>query len=178
MRAFRFPVYYGWVIVATVVLCDFVQSQETFPILAIMLKPVTEEFGWSRTAFTTPVAVGTVIGGVFGPFLGPRVDGWGPRWVTAGSFLALGALLCLMAWMQELWQYNVLQIAARAIIHGIIGLTLVVVVPKWFIARQLHCPSPGEIGTMLLLGGAPKSPAKGCRPLHSCSEDFWPLISE
>ena len=136
MRAFRFPVYYGWVIVATVVLCDFVQSQETFPILAIMLKPVTEEFGWSRTAFTVPVALGTVVGGFLGPFLGPRVDEWGPRWVTAGSFLVLGALLCLMAWMQDLWQYTALQIAARTITHGIIGLTLVVVVPKWFITKR------------------------------------------
>jgi MFS family permease len=128
--------FYGWVIVAVVMVCDFVQSQETFPILAIMLKPITEEFGWSRTAFVLPVAGGTVAGGFIGALLGPRIDRWGPRWVTAGAFAALGTLLMAMAWMQELWQYNALQVAARALTHGVIGLTLVVVVPKWFVVQR------------------------------------------
>ena len=142
----RRGLYYGWVIVGIVILCDFVQSQESFPILAVLLKPITGEFGWSRTSFTLPMAIGTVVGGFIGPFVGPWVDRTGPRWVSAVAFALLGGLLFSIAFMQELWHYYALQIAARAITHGVIGLTLVVVVPQWFIAQRGRAVAIGSLG--------------------------------
>ena len=44
--------YYGWIIVAVMAVAGFTQSAETFPVISVFLKPMTEEFGWSRSAFT------------------------------------------------------------------------------------------------------------------------------
>ena len=44
--------YYGWVIVIVIGLGGFTQSAESYPILGVFMKPMTEEFQWSRTIFT------------------------------------------------------------------------------------------------------------------------------
>ena len=119
-----------------VTLCDFVSSQETFPVLAVLLKPITEEFGWSRTSFVLPMVIGTILGGFLGLFVGPRVDRYGPRWVAVIAFTVLGGLLVAMGWIATLWHFYGIQIAARTITHGIIGLAMMVVVPKWFVAQR------------------------------------------
>ena len=142
-------VFYGWVIVFTVALCDFVQSQETFPILAVLMKPITGEFGWTRTSFTTPMAIGTVLGGFFGPMVGSLLDRSGTRWVTAVAFALLGLLMPLMALMDSIWQYYGIQISARFVTHGIIALALVVVVPKWFIVKRGRAVAMGSIGNSI-----------------------------
>jgi len=142
-------VFYGWVIVFTVALCDFVQSQETFPILAVLMKPITGEFGWTRTSFTTPMAIGTILGGLFGPVVGSLLDRSGTRWITAVSFALLGLLMPLMALMDSMWQYYGIQISARFVTHGIIALALVVVVPKWFVVKRGRAVAFGSIGNSI-----------------------------
>ena len=145
----RRGIFYGWVIVFTVALCDFVQSQETFPILAVLMKPITGEFGWTRTSFTTPMAIGTVLGGLFGPMVGSLLDRSGPRWATAVSFALLGLLMPLMALMDSIWQYYGIQISARFVTHGVIALALVVVVPKWFVVKRGRAVAFGSIGNSI-----------------------------
>ena len=49
--------YYGWTIVAVVGLVGVSHTAETLPILSVFLKPVTEEFGWTRSAYTGSIAV-------------------------------------------------------------------------------------------------------------------------
>jgi MFS family permease len=139
-------VYYGWVIVATVALCDFVQSQETFPILAVLMKPVTEEFGWTRTQFTTPMAIGTILGGVIGPAVGGLLDRHGTRWPTTAGFALLGVLMPLMGMMNSLWQYYAIQVSARFLTHGVIMLGLTIAVPKWFIVKRGRAVALGSLG--------------------------------
>ena len=64
--------FYGWVIVVVIALAQFTQSAEIFPVLSVFLKPMTEEFGWSRSVFTGATTVGTLIGGFIALFIGNR----------------------------------------------------------------------------------------------------------
>ena len=66
--------FYGWVIVAVVAAGGFTQSAETFNVLSVFLKPMSEEFGWSRTTFAGAMALGSLFGGVVALFLGPLMD--------------------------------------------------------------------------------------------------------
>lgn len=132
----KFPLYYGWVIVAIVALARFTESAEIYPVLAVLLKPMTEEFGWSRSVFAGAMAIGTLIGGVFGPIVGPVVDRFGARWTVFFSFAFLGGSMILMATITELWHFYAIQIFARVLALGIIGLALQIIIPKWFIVKR------------------------------------------
>jgi MFS family permease len=71
----------------------FTHSTETFPILGVFLKPITEEFGWTRSQFTWAMTIGTVAGSVVAVGAGRLLDKYGGRWLLAIGFVVLGASL-------------------------------------------------------------------------------------
>ena len=139
-------VFYGWVIVGVVAMGGFTHSAETFPILSVFLKPMTEEFGWSRSTFTGAMTIGTLVAAVTAVFIGPALDRFNPRWLMAGAFLVLGGSFMLMSQVTELWQFYVLQISGRAVHMGIISVAMAVIIPKWFVAKRGKAVSIGAIG--------------------------------
>jgi len=138
--------YYGWVIVVVIGLGGFTQSAESYPILGVFMKPITEEFQWSRTIFSGSTLIGTLIGGVVAMIVGPMLDRLGARWTLTATFAVLGATLILMASINSLWQFYLLQIIGRALTMGVLALALGVVVPKWFIAKRGRAVALGGLG--------------------------------
>jgi MFS family permease len=133
-RAPRF--FYGWVIVAVAGLLQFAGGTETFPVLGLFLKPMTSEFGWSKSLFTLPMTIGTILGGFSAVLVGPAMDRWGGRWIMGISALALGAAFVLLGFTQNVWQYFVLQIIARGFTTGAFFMVAGIVIPKWFVAKR------------------------------------------
>ena len=129
-------IYYGWFIVLAIALTGFTQSAETFPVLGVFLKPITEEFGWSRSVFTGSMTAGTLIGAVVAVAVGPFLDRFGPRWLLTLALLVLGGTLLLMAWITSLWQFYALQILGRIVAMGVLSIASSVVVSKWFIRKR------------------------------------------
>ena len=138
--------YYGWVIVIVIGLGGFTQSAESYPILGVFMKPMTEEFQWSRTIFTGSTLIGTLCGGVVAMIVGPMIDRVGARWTLTASFAVLGGTLILMAFIDALWQFYLLQIIGRALTMGILALALGIVVPKWFVAKRGRAVALGGLG--------------------------------
>lgn len=138
--------YYGWIIVGVMALASFTQSAETFPVISVFLKPMTEEFGWSRSAFTGSVTIGTIIAGVLALVMGPVIDKFGSRWILVLSFSLLGGALVLMAFITNLWQFYVLQIIGRTLNMGVIALATFVVIPKWFVKKRGRAVAFGQLG--------------------------------
>ena len=145
----RKPFYYGWVIVAVVALAGFTQSAESFPVLGVFLKPITEEFEWSRTLYTGAMTIGTVLGGAIALGVGPFLDRFGGRWVLVASFAVLGVVWVLMAEINSLWQFYVLQVLARMLMIGVVGLAMGVIIPKWFVAKRGRAVALGGMGAKL-----------------------------
>ncbi len=141
--------YYGWVIVAVVALAGFTLSAETLPVLGVILKPVTKEFGWSRSVFTGALTTGTLLGGVIALGIGPFIDRFGGRWTIAVAFTILGGTLVLMAGIDALWKFYVLQILGRIVTTGIVALAVSVIIPKWFIAKRGRAVALGQLGAKL-----------------------------
>ena len=138
--------YYGWVIVAVMALASFTQSAETFPVISVFLKPMTAEFGWSRSAFTGSVTIGTLVAGALALGIGPIIDKFGSRWILVISFSLLGGTLILMASITNLWQFYVLQIIGRTLNMGVISLATMVVIPKWFVKKRGRAVAVGQLG--------------------------------
>lgn len=79
----RPQVYYGWYIVATVTFIAFIAVgvSTNFGIFVI---PMSQEFGWSRTAITGVGGAGFLVSGLAQPFLGHLFDRLGRKVILIG----------------------------------------------------------------------------------------------
>jgi sugar phosphate permease len=74
------------------------------------------------------------------------LDRIGARWTLTVAFAILGSTLILMAFINSLWQFYLLQIVGRALTMGVLALALGVVVPKWFVAKRGRAVAMGGLG--------------------------------
>jgi MFS family permease len=138
--------YYGWVVVAVVAADGFSASTESFPVLGIFLKPITDDLNWSRAAFTAPLSIGGLLGGFLALLLGPLVDRYGSRWALSIAFALLGLSFILMSLMGSLWHYYAIQIVARSMNTGVLAVAAAVIIPNWFIVKRGKALSIGAMG--------------------------------
>ena len=138
--------FYGWIIVAVVAAGMFTQQAETFNVLSVLVKPMSEEFGWSRTTFAGAMALGSLLGGVVALFLGPLMDRFGPRLALTIAFAVLGAVFMLTALITTLWEFYALQVVARMMTSGVIGVASAIIIPKWFIEKRGRAVALGSVG--------------------------------
>src|SRR3954470_24633105 len=80
-------VFYGWYVLGITMLSAFLAAGTSQLFMSIMLKPMTDDFGWSRSATTGAITVGTILGGLVSPVFGRLADRYGPR-----VLMTLGAL--------------------------------------------------------------------------------------
>ncbi len=143
----RLNIYYGWVVVGVIAVSGVATSVGTLPVLSVFLKPMTEEFGWSRTAFTGATSLGTVSAALLAPFIGPKFDRYGARWILTGCFIILGITIVLVGSVSSLWQLYALMAVGRSINIGVISVaTMGAVVPKWFIVKRGRAVAVGGLG--------------------------------
>ena len=138
--------FYGWTIVVVAALGSFSASTETFPVLSIFLKPITEEFGWTRAQFTGPLTIGGLLGSAIALATGPLVDRYGPRWALAGAYAAIGVAFVVMAFVADLWQFYGVQIIARSMNTGVLAVASAVVIPNWFVAKRGRAMAVSNLG--------------------------------
>ena len=107
--------YYGWYVLGVGMLSTFMASGTSQLFMSIMLKPLTEEFGWSRTAITGALTLGTLLAGLLAILFGRLTDRYGPRVLTSlGAFITAGMYLVFTRFV-ELWQFYVIFIIVRII---------------------------------------------------------------
>lgn len=71
--------FYGWIIVAISMVAGFLGSGLSNITMAVMLKPISDDLGWSRGVTALMITLGSIVGGILSPFFGPVVDRYGPR---------------------------------------------------------------------------------------------------
>lgn len=73
----------------------------------MFVKPLTEEFGWSRTEINLSLSIG-LIAGLLAPAAGWILDRYGARLVMTASLVVVALAFLLRAGMTELWQWYAL----------------------------------------------------------------------
>ena len=111
----RLPFYYGWIVLGMFVVAGSMAAASSQPFMAVMLKPITEEFGWSRTEATTAISVGTIGTGFVSPFVGRLADRYGPRFLVPLGGVLLALAFFFIAGVNALWQFYLAYILARSI---------------------------------------------------------------
>lgn len=127
----------------------------TLAVNGVFLKPITEEFGWSRATYSGATGIGTLIGAVFALGAGPLVDRWGARWPLVVGFLILGGTFIALASVTGLGQFYVLQVTGRAVHMGVLSVGLMSTIPRWFVAARGKAVALGSVGYSIGILGFP-----------------------
>ncbi len=147
--------FYGWVVVGVITVSRIASTTQQNQVLSVLVKPVTTEFGWSRSAFIAASSIGTILGGLTALVVGPTIDRVGARWVMFSGFLVMGGLMMAMSSIHALWQFYLVLISTRLILQGVLNLANNVVVSKWFYRKRGRASAIPAIGQRVGAGVMP-----------------------
>ena len=146
--------FYGWWVVVGCSLVVFGVAGGQFS-FGVFLKPMTEDFGWSRSTLSLAFGTTFMISGLLRPLAGYLADRYSPKWVALSGVLIMGWMLALIPRVETLWQLYVLfSIMSLGVTLGT-GPILTKIVSQWFVVRRgltLGLVSgAGSFGAMILV---------------------------
>lgn len=129
-----------------VAVAGFAQAGQFNPTMGVFIKPITEEFGWSRATFAGASTAGTIAGGLVAIFVGPLLDRYGPRWLVSIGFLLIGGSLVALSQVSALWHFYLAMIVGRVVLQGVVNLGAQVSVPMWFVRKRGQAVALSSMG--------------------------------
>ncbi len=100
------------------------------------MKPMGDEFGWSRAQFSGVVLVAAIGGSILSLVLGPIMDRRGPKLVMLAGGALMGLLVSTLSQVKQLWQFYGLFGLGRSVMAGGTDLAISVAVTNWFRRRR------------------------------------------
>lgn len=127
--------FYGYIIVlcSLVVVMIVWGAQYSF---GIFFKPVSNEFGWARTATSGAYSLNLLLYGFASIFAGRLSDRFGPRLVVTVCGLLLGLGYLLMSQISAIWQIYLFYGVLLGIGMAGIWVPLISSVARWFVKRR------------------------------------------
>ena len=127
--------YYGWIITIVMLLLVFVVWGSYYA-FGVFLKPLAEEFGWSRAITSGPDGLSLIIQGISGLAVGTFCDRYGPRGVTAIACLMTAAGYIFLSRMNSLWEFYISMLVLVAIGTSAAYVVPVATLPRWFVKNR------------------------------------------
>ena len=124
--------YYGWRIAGALALTETVSWGILYYAFAVVLLPMQEEMGWSRTEVTGAFSLALLVSGISAPFVGRWLDRYGPRaLMTLGSLVGVGLVL---AWssVDDLWAFYLVWAGIGLAMAATLYEPAFAVVARWF----------------------------------------------
>lgn len=144
-------IFYGWYIVAAVLVITTATSGLAFYNLPVLLAAFSDEYGFPVSLASTATAAFFVAGGVGGMIAGRLVDRVDVRIVISVAATLAGATLALAGFIREVWQLLLFHVVF-GLCHGAASLVPVTtVLARWFEVRRSLAFSIASTG--LSLGG-------------------------
>ena len=147
--------YYGWVIVSVVALSGLASGTLINPTIGVFLKPITEEFGWTRSAVALAVTVGTFVGGFVAIGVGRLIDRYGPKWILTIAFIFAGSAIIYIGQISNIVDLYVAIFIMRVALQGAINISNQAVVPKWFVRQRGRALAISNLGMRVASGVIP-----------------------
>ncbi|MGY6270225.1 MFS transporter [Achromobacter denitrificans] len=123
---------YAFVVVAVIFLSLLVSAGlRSSP--SVLLVPLEEAFGWSRSTISFAAAVGIFLYGLVGPFAAAAMERFGLRRVLIGALLLMAASSAASAYMTEPWHLLAAWGVFSGLSSGAVAIVLgATVVNRWF----------------------------------------------
>jgi len=132
----RHRIHYGW-LVAAITFLTMLTMSAALGLPGAMLKPLSQEFGWSTDQISTALALRFALFGLMGPFAAVLMERWGLRAVMCLGLGLVGTGMALVTLASQLWQLFVLWSLLLGLGTGLTALVLgAVVANRWFVARR------------------------------------------
>ena len=127
---------YAWVVVIVLAVTLTIASGARF-LFGVVLKPVSEEFGWNRAQLTGAVMVAMIVLSLCQPVVGILVDRVGPKKILVGGLALLGVALVPFSFVTNLWQvyllYGLVMSFGLAAASPVLATSLV---GRWFTEKR------------------------------------------
>ncbi len=124
--------------------------------LAVFLRPLQEENGWSNTAVSGATGMYFTVSGITGFFIGPLVDRLGPRRFLVVGVLLVGASAIALGSVSTLTGLYAVYFT-QAVAFGMAGAVPVnSILARWFVTRRAQAMSVSATGVSM--GGIILSP--------------------
>ena len=131
------PFFYGWLIVAITMVAGFLAAGVSNITMAVVLKPISEDLGWSRALTAAAITVGACLGGLLSPLFGPIADRLGPRLLLPAGAALVGLLAFGVSLSTEPWQFYVTFVPARALTEFLLcGMIAFTTAANWFYLKR------------------------------------------
>ena len=128
-------VFYGWFVVAGAVLVSFGVAGGQFS-FGVFLKPMTEEFGWSRATLSLAFGTTFMLSGLLRPVAGYLADRYSPKIAVLSGVAIMGTMLLFIPFIQNLAQlFLIFAIMSIGITLGT-GPILTKVISAWFYTKR------------------------------------------
>ncbi len=154
----RLPFFYGWIVLACVCCVAFARTGPAVATLSLFVGPMTEEFGWSRTALSGAVSLGGILAALTSPMIGAFLDRQGPRVILMAAVLTTSATILALSGIHSLLAFYLLFCIARMNFAGPFDLGTYGAVANWFVARR---PMATSIATLAQMVGLTCMPLIG-----------------
>jgi sugar phosphate permease len=142
--------FYGWYIVGVAILVHIAGTLSFSSTLSIFLKPITEELGVSRGAFSLVRTAEIGVAAFIAPLLGPLLDRHGGRWILVIGVLMEGTGFLLSSLVREFWQFLAVRcclvIAGEALLSSLV---VNVTIAQWFVRKRGRAIAIANLGTGL-----------------------------
>jgi sugar phosphate permease len=140
--------YYGWYIVAVGILVNIAGTFAFSSTLSIFLKPITEELGVSRGAFSLIRTFEIGVAALIVPLLGPWIDRYGGRGVMVLGVVMEGTGLVLSSLVQNFWQFVLVRCSLVIAGEALLGsLVINVTIAQWFVRKRGRAMGIANLGT-------------------------------
>ena len=143
----KFPFYYGWIVVAASSTVVFARMAPAITTLTVLIFPISQQFGWSRTLIAGSVSAGAIASLVFSPVIGWAIDRFGARPVMVVSVLCLGVAMISLAWATVPVTFYIAFSVGRIVFHTSAPIGSSTVASRWFIKKRGRA-----IGLIFLVG--------------------------
>ena len=130
-------VFYGWWIALAGAFSMAVAAGLNFYGFSAFFVPLSEEFGWSRTAMSAVFSMSRLEGGLLGPIEGYATDKLGPRRMMLIGVPLMGAGFILLSRVDSILELYVVYLAAIALGGGLgFSTPVAAAVANWFHAKR------------------------------------------
>ena len=103
----------------------------------VFLKPLSEEFGWSRTEISLGFSLSTLVLSAALPIIGRLVDRFGARRVTVPSLLLFGlGVVSFSILLPKLWHFYAIYVLLGVVGSGTTPVSFSKVISQWFDRRR------------------------------------------